>query len=409
MKILLMNQFFWPDSAATGQLLTDVARDLAAQGHEVDVICGGTYAAANQDNAPAVTIHRVKGVRFSRGTAGRISSYLTFYLGAAWRALTMRCPDVVLTLTTPPLLSLIGALMRRLRRTRFYIWEMDVYPDVAVDLGYVRNGSILHNLLGTLADWSRRQADGIIALGDCMRDRLIARNVEPSKIAIVHNWADSSQIRVLPRESRDSTLHIVYSGNLGLAHDIYTVSEAMLQLRDDSRFHFTFTGGGARRPELATFVEAHDIKSVEMRPYVARIDLSETLGLGDIGLVTQRNDCCGSVVPSKVYGLMAAGRPILFIGPAAATPALIVETHACGWHIACGDSEALVQLLRHLATHPDEITAAGMNARAALEVYYDRPVGTGQVIAVLTNALRLPYKRISPTELTDTTATSALS
>ena len=409
MKILLMNQFFWPDSAATSQLLTDVARDLTSQGHHVDVICGGTYAAADADNAPDVNIHRVRSMRFSRGTLGRITSYLSFYVGAAWRALTMPRPDVVLTLTTPPLLSLIGALLHRIRATRFYIWEMDVYPDVAVDLGYIQSGSVLHGLIGALADWSRRQANGIIALGDCMRERLIARSVDPEKITVVHNWADSRQIRVLARGPAVGPLHLVYSGNLGLAHDVETVTAAMLMLRDDPRFDFTFIGGGARRKELADFVQEHDIRAVTMRPYVPRSDLSETLGLGDIGLVTQRDDCCGSVVPSKVYGLMAAGRPILFIGPAAATPAHIVERHACGWRVACGNPDALADLLRHLATHPDEVTRAGINAREALELYYDRPLGTGHVIAVLTGESSLPYKSTSPAALTGNTATSAMS
>ena len=105
----------------------------------------------------------------------RVASYLTFYLGAAWRALTMTRPDAVVTLTTPPLLSLVGALVRRIRGSRFYIWEMDMYPDVAVDVGYLREGSLLHRITGAIADWSRRQADGVIALGGCMRDRLVAR------------------------------------------------------------------------------------------------------------------------------------------------------------------------------------------------------------------------------------------
>ena len=395
MRILLINQFFWPDSAATSQLLTDVARELTIQGHQVDVICGGTYAATGQQNAPAVSIHRIKGLRFTRGTIGRISSYLTFYIGAAWRALTMPRSDVVLTLTTPPLLSLIGAAVHRLRGARFYIWEMDMYPDVAVDLGYIRSGSLLHKLIGGLADWSRRQADGIVALGDCMRTRLISRHVDPAKITVVHNWADSRQIRVLPSRPADGTLRTVYSGNLGLAHDISTIAAAMLELRNDSRFSFDFIGGGSRREELATFVETNGICSVTMRPYVARADLGETLGCGDIGLVTQRDDCCGSVVPSKVYGLMAAGRPILFVGPAAATPAQIIDAHACGWCVACGDSDALVRLLRHLVTHPEDVAAAGTNARRALETDYDLLLGTSRIIAVLTGQSAIP-RRISP-------------
>lgn len=384
MRVLLLNQFFWPDSAATSQLLTDLARDLAAAGHQVHVICGGTYAATKAEDMPPVTIHRVKGVRFSRGTAGRILSYATFYLGAAYRALTVAKPDVVLTLTTPPLLSVIGALVRILRSAQFFIWEMDVYPDVAVDLGYLRRGSAAAKAIGLLADWSRRRADGIVALGECMRARLVARGVDTGRITTIDNWADSKQIRVLPRMRDAAALQIVYSGNLGLAHDVDTIFAAMDRLRNDDRFHFTFGGGGARHSELDRFISETSFHAVTIRPYVPRTDLSQILGFGDIGLVTQRDDCCGSVVPSKIYGLMAAGRAILFIGPAAAEPAHIVETYQCGWNVACGDADALVNLLKHLVTHPEEIDIAGSNARKALEEHFDRPIGTGRIIALLT-------------------------
>ncbi len=384
MRVLLMNQFFWPSDMATSQLLTDLARDMAAQGHVVEVIASGSgMDVAAAGHAPAVTIHRVGGLRFSRGTAGRILSYLSFYAGAAWRALTVKKPDVVLTLTTPPLLSLIGALVKHMRGCRFLIWEMDVYPDVAVDLGYIRKGSLLEKLTGALADWSRRQADGVIALGECMRARLMARGMDGARIAVVDNWADSSEIRVQPRTSTSAALQIVYSGNLGLAHDVNTIVEAMQQLRNDPRFHFIFAGGGARRPEIAALAGAEGTGTVEMRGSVPREELQNLLALGDIGLVTQREDCCGSVVPSKVYGLLAAGRPVLFIGPAAATPAKIVRDHACGWQIACGDTTNLVALLHRLAENPGDVVSAGKNARRALEEYFDRHIGTQRIIRLL--------------------------
>lgn len=383
MKILLMNQFFWPDSAATSQLLTDLARDLALAGHQVEVICGGTYAATAAEDAPDVTIHRVQTAKFSRGTLGRIVSYATFYLGAAFHALTMPKQDVVFTLTTPPLLSAIGALVRKFRGSRFLIWEMDVYPDIAIDLGYLRANSPLTKAIGLVADWSRRRADGLVVLGECMRARLVARGIDTNKMFTVDNWADSTQIRVLPR-SGEFPLQIVYSGNLGLAHDVDTILAAMDRLQGDARFRFTFGGGGARHSQLSNFIREKKFQEVTIRPYVARADLSQILGFGDIGLVTQRDDCCGSVVPSKIYGLMAAGRAILFIGPVAAAPAHIVTTYRCGWHIACGDSDSLVALLQHLATHPDEIETAGKNARQALLEHFDRPIGTRHIMALLT-------------------------
>jgi len=390
MRVLMMNQFFWPDSAATSQLLTDVARDLVALNHEVHVICGGAYAETAPDSRPDVVVHRVQGFRFSRSAFERILSYASFYIGATWKAFCVQKPDVVLTLTTPPLLSVVGAFLKIFRGSRFCIWEMDVYPDVAVDLGYIKAKGIIDRTLGIVADWSRRSADSVIVLGECMRARLLARGIKSETIAVVDNWADSTQILVAPRNPYCNSLFLVYSGNLGFAHDVETLIGAIRVLRNDARFRFLFVGGGSRHAELTSFLQTECIDSVELRAYVPRAELGSSLGAGDIGIVTQREACCGSVVPSKVYGLLAAGRPILFVGPEAATPALIVSRYACGWHIANGDIKGVVSLLNHLAEHPDEISAAGKNGRLALEREFDRPLGTARIINQLVGATSYP-------------------
>ncbi|MBV9679245.1 MAG: glycosyltransferase, partial [Acidobacteriaceae bacterium] len=126
MRVLLLNQFFWPDSAATSQLLTDLARGLAERGHEVHAICAEPgYALQDETNPPQAQVHRIPSVRFVRGPLGRVASYASFFLGSAWRGLRVPRPDVVITLTTPPLLSLVGNLVQFLRRSKHFIWEMD--------------------------------------------------------------------------------------------------------------------------------------------------------------------------------------------------------------------------------------------------------------------------------------------
>ena len=384
MRILLINQFFWPDSSATSQLLTDLARGLADRGHEVySISADSQYNVASASAPPAVKMHHVKASRFSRGRIGRVVSYLSFYVSATLRALTVPRPDLVLTLTTPPLVSLLGTILKSFRGSRHFIWEMDVYPDVAIDLDYFPAGGLIDRVTGTLADYSRRHADGIIALGECMKQRLIGRGIDGSRIFVADNWADGAAIQPVPRRGDPAQLVLLYSGNLGLAHDLDTITGAMLALKDDERFRFLFVGSGGRREELASFVATHDLHSVELRPYVERASLGESLSVGDIGLVTQRDICCGSVVPSKVYGILAAGRPILFIGPRQATPALIIQRFNCGWQVDCGDVSALTQLLLHLADHPEEVSRAGSNAREALLQHYDLPLGVARIAEIL--------------------------
>jgi glycosyltransferase involved in cell wall biosynthesis len=383
-RILLLNQFFWPDSSATSQFLTDLARGLAERGHKVFAISAdGGYNVASATPPPAVQMYRVRTSQFSRGRVGRLVSYLSFYFSAALRGLTLPRPDLVVTLTTPPLLSLLGTLFKTLRGSRHFIWEMDVYPDVAIDLDYFKAGGIIDRVTGFLADYSRNRANGIIALGECMKERLIDRGVDPTRIFVADNWADSAAIQPMARSGDPTQLVLLYSGNLGLAHDLDTLTSAILELKHDDRFRFLFVGNGGRHPELRSFVTAHNLHSVEVRPYVERAGLGESLSAGDIGLVTQRDICCGSVVPSKVYGLLAAGRPILFIGPRQATPAHILHQFNCGWHVDCGDVSALTQLLVHLANHREEVSLAGRRARNALLQHYDLPLGVERIVSIL--------------------------
>jgi len=323
---LLLNQFFPPDDAPTGQLLADVARKLAAEGHSVTVVCARTqYADASRAGvleAPGIAVRRLPAASFGPDHFARLASYASFYAGALWCALLGPRQDAVLTLTTPPLLSLIGALMKLLRGARLFIWEMDVYPDIAVDLSVFRKGSLLERLVGWLADYSRRHADRIIALGPCMRGRLIARGMRPEKIAMAENWADGSAISPRPFPP-DLPMVVLYSGNLGRAHDAHTIAEAMLRL-SDPRFRFVFAGAGPRKDRMEAYCRAKGIANVFCIPYRDRAFLAEHLGSCHIGLVTQHPATCGSVVPSKTYALMAAGRPFLFVGPAGGTPAQII-------------------------------------------------------------------------------------
>ena len=387
MKILFVNQFFWPDSSATSQQLTDLATGLAERGHDVHVLCGeGGYAAEANGVAPPVTVHRVRSLRFVRGRVGRVLSYLSFYVRAAVRGLFMPRVDTVVSLTTPPLISLIGTAIKSLRGSQHFIWEQDVYPDVAIDLHYIRRGGLLDRITGLLADFSRRHADGILALGECMRQRLLRRGIPARQIYLTENWANGSAIQPMPRPGDPAELVVLYSGNLGLAHDVDTIAGAMRQLRDEANFRFLFVGGGGRRADLTEFCRAEGITRMEMRPYVDRDRLNEGLAAGDIGLVTQMDACTGSVVPSKVYGILAAGRPVLFVGPADATPALTIDRHSCGWHVRCGDVDGLTALLRHLAAHRDEVETAGRNARAALLQNYDLPLGIDRIASVLERA-----------------------
>jgi colanic acid biosynthesis glycosyl transferase WcaI len=382
MDVLVINQFFWPDTAATGQLLTDVTRGIDPKVHAVTVLCGTPdYGGVDMASPPRVKILRSGGMAFSRGKIGRIVSYASFFAGATVRGVCGPKPALVLTLTTPPLISVLGTLLKSLRGSRHFIWEMDLYPDIAVDLNVMKPRSVVTRLIGTVADFSRKRADGIIALGDDMKARLVARGIPEDKIVVAENWADGCEI--VPAPFGEGPLVVHYSGTFGLAHEEHTITEAMRQLRDDSRFRFVFAGGGARRQRLEEFCQAEGIDTAEFRPYARRSELSRSLGEGHVGLVTQIPETLGAVVPSKTYGIIAAGRPILYIGPQDATPARMLEEHECGWRVEPGNVAGLVRLLERLEQDRGLVREAGARARYAFEKYYDKPIGVAKILSIL--------------------------
>jgi colanic acid biosynthesis glycosyl transferase WcaI len=381
MRILLLNQFFYPDSAATSQLLTDLARCLASEGHSVRVICGrSSYAEPDSQNAPVVDIVRIPDLPFGRGLLARTFSYASFLAGAFGRGLLSPRPDLILTLTTPPALSVVGSLLKAAFHARHFIWEMDLYPDIAVDLDVLSPGSWLTRISGAAFHLARQRADGIIALGECMRERLIRHGIPASRICVADNWADGAEICPVPFPASEP-LKVLYSGNLGLAHDVDTFRAAIHYFRSDGRFHFEFAGAGPLRKDLESFCREN--AHVSFSGYRPRHELAAAFGNCHIGLVTQKPATLGSVVPSKTYGLMAAGRPILYIGPCEATPARIIHRFRCGWQVEPGDTRAAIELLENLAANPALIHEAGARGRQAFLKHYDLPIGVARICSLL--------------------------
>ena len=395
-RIIVISQFFGPDQSSVGQFLADFANGAAEAGHDVWVICGAIDYAAPEVAAPGaadrgnskatqerfigggtIVVVRVKTAAFSQSKARKLLSYATFYAGAVWRALWIPRPDVVLTLTAPPGLAWIGWLVKRIRGCRHVAWEMDVYPDIAIALGIPVAAST-----SPLLDFPRRRADAVIALGSCMKTRLLQHRVAEDRIIIAENWADGRAIIPLPFPA-PRPLRILYSGNLGLAHDVGTIRAAMKRLANSPDFLFVFAGGGMARRELIDFCRERQIQNVSFLSYVSLLDLGAGLAEGHIGLVTQKPSTVGAVVPSKIYGLMAAGRPVLFIGPAAATPALLIQQFNCGWRFDCGDDDGVRSLLLCLLEHPEDIREKGQNGRKAFIENFDKPAGVARVMRAL--------------------------
>lgn len=386
MRIVLLNQYFAPDEAATAQLLADLGEGLAAAGHEVTAVCSdrsyGDPARRypRRERIAGVEVRRVRTTGFGRtSTAGRVADYLSFLCGAVGSLLLQRRPDVVLSLSTPPLVAYAGLLVARLRGARSIYWVMDVYPDLAFRLGVLRGGSAAGRMLAWISRSTLRRSDSVVALGETMAERL--REAGRCDVTTIHNWADGEAIRPRPAEGHaqreawgwSGSFVVLYSGNMGLAHEFDTILDAAELLRGAARARIAFVGGGPRRAEVEAEARRRGLANVEFRPYVERGNLGRSLTAGDVHLITLREGMPGLLVPSKIYGILAAGRPTLYVGPDTGEVAAIIRAGRCGTRLAVGDAQGLARAIERYAGDAALRDEEGRLARRLFDERFDRP------------------------------------
>jgi glycosyltransferase involved in cell wall biosynthesis len=316
------------------------------------------------------------------GLIARSLSFCGYLLATLLYALFGPKPDFVVTLTTPPLLSIVGVLAKTFRGCRHFIWEMDLYPEVAVDVNLLKRGAWTTRLLTRIATEVRRRADGVIVIGECMRDRLAAGGVPAEKLLLAENWADGKLLTSVPL-TLGWPLTALYSGNLGRVHDTATIAAAMERMKQDVRVRFMFVGGGPQRPGLEAFCGDRRVVNAEFWDYRSSDALQSLISQAHVGLVTLRSECLGSSVPSKIYEYMAVGRPLLFVGPPESAVARVIDRHGCGWHVRPGDVDGLVSVIHRLLADRDAVWQAGSNARRAFLAHYDLPCGVSRIAEIL--------------------------
>lgn len=386
-RLLFVNQYYWPDHASTAQHLTDLAESLAAEGYECHVLCGqGTYRAGNArlpiaEARNGVHIHRVPATSFGRrSTLTRMADYLSFYARALWAALCLPRFDAVITLTTPPIIGLIGTLLRRLKGSQHVYWSMDLHPDASLALGRM---SIKHPVVAGLAwlsDSVYRQADRVVSLGPYMADRLLKKRVRSDRLIQVPVWSRRDEVYPLAREGhplRESLgltdrFVAMYSGNLGLAHSFDEFLEAARRLREHPEIVFLYIGHGPRLKEVRDVQEAEGLDNIRFLEFFPREQLHASLSLADVHLISLRREMTGVVVPGKLYGAMASGRPALFVGPEHCESADTIRRSDCGVTLRQGDVDGLVEALVRLAQSPTLVQQMGARGRAAFLAAYEK-------------------------------------
>jgi glycosyltransferase involved in cell wall biosynthesis len=376
-------------------MLSDLGARLAAAGHEVTAICSDRSYAQPKLRYPlrevidGVRVRRVPTTAFGRRSkVGRAADYSAFLFGAAFRLLFGTRVDSVVVLTTPPMVAAIPLLVSRLRHFRVVFWSMDVYPELAFRLEAVRRESFGGRILSRIAEWILRSADVTIALGDSMAGLL--RKAGAQNVEVVHNWADETAIVPMKPTERSSRAEwgwtrrfvLLYSGNLGLAHEFETVIAAARRLSSEMpNILFAFIGVGPRLNEVRQ--ATRDLSNVEFRDFVPRAKLGESLAAADVHVVTLRPGMAGLLVPSKIYGILAAGRPTIYVGPAEGEIHDIVTTGRCGASIRNQDVDGLVGAIRDYACDPFRRDREGESARSTFERNYTKELSLSALQRVI--------------------------
>src|SRR5262245_528134 len=352
LRICFYNRSYAPDLGATGQLLAELAETLVREHRcRVTVVAGPPLSVAAGEAPPA----RRRGlyrrewrngveVLWARGTAlsprrfiARATNYLSYLASAAVAGLAAPRADVVVALTDPPVIGVVAYLRARLGGTRFVFVCQDLFPEVA-RLVEDFQSPLVERWLHRVSRFLVARADRVIAVGETMRARLVEdRGADPAKIAVIHNWADCSAIRPGPRNGAFARAHgldaafvVMHSGNVGLSQDLDVLLDAAGRLATCPDLVVAVVGDGARRGALEARARAAGLAHVRFLPYQPRARLAESFAAADVFVVSLRAGLAGAIVPSKLYGILAAGRPYVAAVEEACEVAAITRAHDSG-------------------------------------------------------------------------------
>jgi colanic acid biosynthesis glycosyl transferase WcaI len=370
LRLLFINRFYWPETPATGQLLTDLAEGLAAKGWDVTVI---TSAARNRETREethgGVRIVRLRSTRWAAlGSIGKAVDFTSFFIAAVWRVWReARAGTVVIPMTDPPMLGVGVGWAARHRRAGLIHWIQDIYPEIAIEL--LRQRWL--GLLRPLRDRAWRAADQCVTLGSDMAHVLTKVGVTSDRIQVIPNWAPAG-LTPHPRSAAMSLRQewglagkfvIAYSGNLGRVHDLEAILVLAEALREDPEIIVVLVGDGAQRECIQRMARQRSQANVRFFPSQPRQRLGELLSAGDLHLVTLLPGCEHYVLPSKLYGIVAVGRPVLFIGPSDCGVAQLVRDHGLGCAADRSDLNSMTAFVRRLAGKPADYETVASAAR----------------------------------------------
>ncbi len=396
-RILFLNRSYWPDTEATGQLLTELCEGLA-QDFDVHVLAGQPNAVSDQNwhdesVRNGVTIHRVSHTVLPKtNMVTKGINFVSFAAACRRQILKLPVPDVVVFETDPFLLPFVADRLHLKSGVPMIGYLQDIYPDVAIALGKVANSWSIRKLRQRMFDVYKR-CERVVVLSTDMKQLLVDAQVSDDRIEIIPNWADPEQVRpIAPAENRflaREKIHdkfvVMYSGNLGLTQRLEEFIDAAALLKHRSEIEFVFIGRGAMKARLEKQAETLQLENLRFLDYQPKEELAHSLSAGNLHLVPLTKELSQCLMPSKLYGILAAGRPYLTNAPAGSELHRVTVEEEVGFTCEAGSAQVIADCILEAASNPQQLAACGEKSRALATKTYTRSRSINQFRQMLTN------------------------
>jgi colanic acid biosynthesis glycosyl transferase WcaI len=390
-RVLVLNQYYWPGVEATAHLLAELCEGLTDE-FDITVVTGMVpgVTTTGRDRRNGVEIVRVGSTAYDRSRLSlRAVNYLTYLALSFVEGLRAPRPDIVLCMTDPPVIADVALVLARRFRVPLVVVTQDVFPEVAVALNRLDNRALVLALRLATRVYLER-ADRIVAIGERMRERLETKGANHERIVVIPNWVDAAGLGPRPRENQWAREHdlvdkfvVMHSGNIGHAQDLESLIRAGTFLRDLDDLRIVLIGGGARREALKQLKHRLEVEQIVFMGYQPRDVLAESLSAADVHIVGLARGLAGYVVPSRLYGVLAVGRPVIAAAEESSETASVVRRAGCGVVVPPGRPELLAHAIRRAYDGEFDLRAMGERGRAFVAEEGDRSVAIGRYRALL--------------------------
>lgn len=392
-QIVFFTQLYYPDMTTTARIMADLVEDLASYGMKTEVVCAQpTYIVKGKfpkaESYRGVAIRRVWSLLFDKNrNIGRILNSTSCFFSMLPRLFSCRTGALLIFNTNPALLSLLGLVGNRLKKQKYVILIHDLWPELPAHMGMIKKGGALYRIIDSANRLSLKYASGIVVLSEAMKRRILRKVPEMGdKIHIIHNWADGNRVYPVKKENNrllkefglQEKKVVMYSGNLGRYQPLEVIIGAANELGDRNDILFLFAGDGGQRQKIQQIAASLRINNVMFIPFQPLDRLAESLSMADVGLIGIYPWNEGVIMPSKLYGLLAVGKPIICVSDPESEVIKILEKARAGFHSSIHDSKELAQKITDLLDNSEKARQLGESGRRYFLAHFERKQITKQ-------------------------------